>query len=76
MQEIALAKTTPQSLNNNSRQLLYTFLIFTSGVFQVSTMIQTFKQDDLVNVSKFICECMAVMLGVESDERSQTSDQP
>ena len=39
-------------------------------------MVQFFRQDDLVNVSKFICECMDVMLGADSDNQSQTSDQP
>ena len=33
-------------------------------------------QDDLVNVSKFICECMDVMLGADTDDQSQTSAQP
>ena len=36
----------------------------------------TYRQDDLVNVSKFLCECLAAMLGADSDDRSQTSDQP
>jgi hypothetical protein len=46
------------------------------GLFGVPTMVQFFWQDDLVNVSKFICECMDVMLGADSDNQSQTSDQP
>ena len=46
------------------------------GLFGVPTMVQFFWQDDLVNVSKFICECMDVMLGADSDDQSQTSDQP
>ncbi len=33
-------------------------------------------QDDLVSVSKFICECMDVMLGADSDDRTQAYDQP
>ena len=43
---------------------------------RVPTMVQFFWQDDLVNVSKFICACMDVMLGADSDDQSQTSDQP
>ena len=39
-------------------------------------MWQFFWQDEDVNVSKFICECMDVMLGADSDNQSQTSDQP
>ena len=27
-------------------------------------------------VSKFLCECMDVVLGADSDDQSQTSDQP
>ena len=46
------------------------------GLFSVSTMVQFFWQDDLVSVSKFLCECMDVMLGADSDDQSQTSDQP
>ena len=33
-------------------------------------------QADLVNVSEFICECIDVMLSADSDNQSQTSDQP
>jgi hypothetical protein len=29
-----------------------------------------------MNVSRFLCECLAVMLGANSDDYSQTSDQP
>jgi hypothetical protein len=47
-----------------------------AGLFSVSTMVQFFWQDDLVSVSKFLCECMDVMLGADSDDQSQTSDQP
>ena len=46
---------------------------------QDSNQVQFLWQDDLVNVSKpteFICECMDVMLGDDSDNQSQTSDQP
>ena len=39
-------------------------------------MVPFFWQDDLVKVSKFIYECMDVMLGADSDNQSQTSDQP
>ena len=46
------------------------------GLFSVSTMIQFLWQDDLVSVSKFLCECLDVMLGADSDDQSQTSDQP
>jgi hypothetical protein len=45
-------------------------------LFGVPTMIQFLWQDDLVRVSKFICECMHLMLGADSDDQSQTSDQP
>ena len=47
-----------------------------AGLVSVSTMVQFFWQDDLVSVSKFLCECMDVMLGADSDDQSQTSDQP
>ena len=46
------------------------------GLFTVSTTQQFFWQDDLVNVSKFLCECLDVMLGADSDDQSQTSIQP
>jgi hypothetical protein len=45
-------------------------------LFRVQTMVQFYWQDDLVNVSKFLCECLAVMQGADSDDQSQTSDQP
>lgn len=32
------------------------------------------RQDDLVNVSKFICGCMDVLLGANTDEQNQMSD--
>ena len=35
-----------------------------------------FWQDDLVDVSEFLCECMDIMLGADSNDQSQTSDQP
>jgi hypothetical protein len=38
------------------------------GLFRVQSMVQFFWQDDLVNVSKFFCECLAVMLGADSDD--------
>ena len=38
--------------------------------------VQLFWQDDLVYVSKFICERMDVMLGADADDQSQASDQP
>ena len=38
--------------------------------------MQFFWQNYLVNVSKFLCECLVVMLGADSDDQSQTSDQP
>ena len=47
-----------------------------AGLFSVSTMAQFLWQDDLVSVSKFLCECMDVMLGADSDDQSQASDQP
>ena len=50
-----------------------------AGLFGVPTiMVQFFWRDDLVDVdvSKFICECMDVMLGADSDNQSQTSDRP
>ena len=39
-------------------------------------MVQFFWQDDLVSVSKFLSECMDVMLGSDSEDRSKTFDQP
>ncbi len=45
-------------------------------LFSFPTMIQFLWQDDLASVSKFLCECMDVMLGADSDDQSQTSDQP
>jgi hypothetical protein len=47
-----------------------------SGLFRVSTMKQFFWQDDLVSVCKFLCECLDVLLGADSDDQSQTSNQP
>jgi hypothetical protein len=47
-----------------------------AGLFSFSTMVQFLWQDDLVSVSKFLCECLDVMLGADSDDQSQTSDQP
>ena len=47
-----------------------------AGLFSVSTMVQFLWQDDLVSVSKFLCECMDVMLGADSDDQNQKSDQP
>ena len=46
------------------------------GLFTAPTMVQFFWQDDLVNVCKFICECLRVLLGADSDDQSQASDQP
>ncbi len=43
---------------------------------QDHVMVQFLWQDDLVNVSKLICDCMDVMLRADSDDQSQTSDQP
>lgn len=39
-------------------------------------MLQFLWQDDLVSAAKFVSEGLDVMLGVESDVRSQASDQP
>ena len=39
-------------------------------------LIQFFWQDDPVNVSKSLCERLDVMLCADSDDQSQTSDQP
>ena len=47
-----------------------------AALFAVSTMVHFLWQDDLVSVSKFLCECMDVMLGADSGDQSQTSDQP
>lgn len=47
-----------------------------ASLFSASTMVQFLWQDDLVSVSKFLCECMDVMLSADSDDQSQTSDQP
>jgi hypothetical protein len=46
------------------------------GLFKVQPIVQFFWQDDLVNVSKFICECLDVMLGADSDDQQQTYNQP
>ena len=45
-------------------------------LFRCSTMRQFFWQDDLIGVAKFISESLDVMLGADSDNQSQASDQP
>lgn len=40
-----------------------------------TTIIQFLWQDDAVNVFKFPCECLDVMLVADSDDQSETSDQ-
>jgi hypothetical protein len=39
-------------------------------------MLQFSWQADLIGVTKFLLECLDVMLGADSDDQSQTSDQP
>ena len=39
-------------------------------------MLQFSWQADLIGVTKFVSECLNVMLGADSDDQSQTSDQP
>ena len=43
-------------------------------------VMQFFWQADLIGVTKFVSECLDVMLGADSDDQiclySQTSDQP
>ena len=46
------------------------------SLFQCPTMLQFFWQADLIGVTKFVSECLDVMLGADSDDQSQTSDQP
>jgi hypothetical protein len=45
-------------------------------IFLMLTMVKFFRQDDVVHVSKFLRDCLVVMLGADSDDQSQTSDQP
>jgi hypothetical protein len=33
-------------------------------------VIQSFWQHDVANVSKFLCDCLVVMLGADSDNES------
>ncbi len=47
-----------------------------SGLFRVSTMAQLSWQDDLVNVSKSLCERLDATPGADSKDQSETSDQP
>ena len=47
-----------------------------AALFHCSTMVQSFWQDDLIGVAKFISESLDVMLGADSDNQSQASDQP
>ncbi len=37
-------------------------------------MVHFFCQDDPVGVSKFLCECLGVLLDADSDNQNQTSD--
>ena len=46
------------------------------SLFQCPTMLQFSWQADLIGVTKFVSECLDVMLGADSDDQSQTSDQP
>lgn len=46
------------------------------GLFRVLTMAQFLWQGDLVNISKFLCECLDGMLGADCDDQGQTFDQP
>jgi hypothetical protein len=52
------------------------FILVLAGLFRVQTMMQLFWQYDLVNVSKVLCKGLTVMLGADSDDQSQPSDQP
>jgi hypothetical protein len=47
-----------------------------SRIAQVPDHGTAFRHDDLVRASKFISESLDVMLGFDSDDQSQTSDQP
>ena len=47
-----------------------------ASLFPCATMVQFFWQDDLLGVAKFVCEGLDIMLGADSDDESQTSDQP
>ena len=48
----------------------------TGTVEEGDAMTHFFWQGDLVNVSKVLCECLDVVLGADSDDQSQTSEQP
>ena len=43
---------------------------------QNSAHLQYLWQDDFMSVSKVPCEYLHVMMGTDSDDQSQTSDQP
>ena len=47
-----------------------------AALFHCSTMRQFFWQDDMSGVAKFTFESLVVMLGADSDNQSQASDQP
>ncbi len=57
-------------------RLLNVLIAAASSLSQVSRLQGRLWQDDLVNVSRLNCECLEVMLGAESDDQTQTSDQP
>ncbi len=44
--------------------------------FSVCSYGADFWQDDMLGVAKFICEGLDIMLGADSDNESQASDQP
>jgi hypothetical protein len=42
----------------------------------LQTIVQISFDDDLVNLPNFFCECLAVMLGVDSDNQSDICNSP
>ena len=78
MKDIKLVGVSPLSkwhLQSNRDKFAGLFHVSTSG----STMIQPtwfFWQDDPVTVSKYLCESVDVTLGADSDDQSETFDQP
>jgi hypothetical protein len=47
-----------------------------ASLFHFQTMKQLFWQDDVVSVAHFVSEGLNIMLGADSDNQSQASDQP
>ena len=45
-------------------------------LFPRPTMVQFLWQDDLLTVAKFVCDALDIMLGADSPDEGQASDQP